>query len=440
MRHWKIFLGLKRPTVRRTHLVSQIDAARSAAWKRTFRMASVVVIGAGPAGLMAAEVLARAGLAVTVFDRMTSVGRKFLLAGRGGLNITHSEDLARFLSRYGDDNPRLCAAIEGFPPAATRAWCNDLGEKTFVGSSGRVFPNTFKSSPLLRAWLRRLTDLGVHFRLRHRWVGWNAAGALMLEASGAAIAVRPLACVLALGGASWPRLGADGSWVGLLAAQGINVVPLQPANCGFLVPWSNPFRGRFAGQPLKRIRLSFHGRTVRGEAMITQQGIEGGAVYALSAALRDAIAVAGGATLEVSLRPELPTAELQRRLKSPRGKQSLATFLRKAAGLSPVAIGLLHEVHPGKLATLDVAALADLIQALPLRLTGTAPIDRAISTAGGVSFAEIDDRFMLRGRPGVFVAGEMLDWEAPTGGYLLQACLATGVSAARGVLQWLEDR
>jgi uncharacterized flavoprotein (TIGR03862 family) len=402
-------------------------------------MTSIAVVGAGPAGLMAADVLARAGLDVTVFDRMTSIGRKFLLAGRGGLNITHSEDLSRFLTRYGEGNSRLCAAIERFPPAATRAWCEELGEKTFVGSSGRVFPNTFKSSPLLRAWLRRLADLGVQFRLRHRWIGWDAAGAPIFETSQATVTAGSQACVLALGGASWPRLGADGSWVGLFAAQGIKVAPLRPANCGFLVPWSDFFRDRFAGQPLKRTALSFHGQMVRGEGMITRLGVEGGAVYALSTALRDAIAKEGEATLHVSLRPDLPTAELQRRLEAPRDKQSLATFLRKTAALSPVAIGLLHEVCPGKLATLDAGALASLIQALPLRLTGTFPIERAISTAGGICFSEIDDRFMLRRRPGTFVAGEMLDWEAPTGGYLLQACLATGVSAARGVLQWLDD-
>ena len=402
-------------------------------------MPSVAVVGAGPAGLMAADVLAHAGLEVTVFDRMGSVGRKFLLAGRGGLNITHSEELPRFLARYADGNPRLCAAIESFPPAATRAWCNDLGQKTFIGSSGRIFPNAFKSSPLLRAWLRRLIDLGVQFKLRHRWIGWDNAGSLKLETPEVLVAVRPQACILALGGASWPRLGADGSWVGLLAAQGIDVTPLRPANCGFLVPWSNLFSNRFAGQPLKRITLSFRGQTVRGEGMITRHGVEGGAIYALSAALRDAIATEGGATLQVSLRPDLASAELRRRLQAPRGKQSLATFLRKAVALSPVAIGLLNEVCAGKLATLDTHALASLIHALPLRLIGTFPIDRAISTAGGVSFAEIDDRFMLRRRSGVFVAGEMLDWEAPTGGYLLQACLATGVSAARGVLQWLEN-
>ena len=349
---------------------------------------TVAVIGAGPAGLMAAEVLARAGFDVTVFDRMASIGRKFLLAGRGGLNITHSEELSRFLSRYGDADPRLSAAIENFPPLATRAWCDDLGQPTFVGSSGRVFPRTFKSSPLLRAWLRRLADLGVQFRLRHRWIGWDASGALLLEAPSGAVTVKPQATILALGGASWPKLGADGSWVQLLGAERISVAPLQPANCGFVVPWSDHFRDRFAGQPLKRIALSFRGRTVRGEGMITRHGIEGGAVYALSAALRDAIAAEGHATLDMSLKPDLPAVDLQRRLETPRNKQSLATYLRKAAALPPVAIGLLHEACPGKLATMDAPTLGRLIQALPLRLTATLPIERAISTAGGVCFSE----------------------------------------------------
>ncbi|HEX3506447.1 MAG TPA: TIGR03862 family flavoprotein [Xanthobacteraceae bacterium] len=403
-------------------------------------MRSVAVIGAGPAGLMGAEVLARAGLEVTIFERMGSVGRKFLLAGRGGLNITHSEELSRFLSRYGEQDSRLRAAIKNFSPSATRAWCDELGQPTFVGSSGRVFPKAFKSSPLLRAWLRRLADMGVQFRLRHRWIGWDASGALMLETSQGIVALKPQACILALGGASWPKLGADGGWVQLLGAQGIGVAPLRPANCGFQVPWSDHFRDRFAGQPLKRLALSFRGRTVRGEGMITRQGIEGGAVYALSAALRDAIAADGHATLEMSLRPDLLAVDLQRRLEMPRGKQSLATYLRKAAALPPVAIGLLHELCPGKLAMMDAPTLGRLIQALPLRLTGTLPIERAISTAGGVRFSELDDCFMLRRHPGTFVAGEMLDWEAPTGGYLLQACLATGVSAAGGALRWLDDQ
>jgi uncharacterized flavoprotein (TIGR03862 family) len=403
-------------------------------------MPSVAVVGGGPAGLMAAEVLARAGLAVTIFDRMSSVGRKFLLAGRGGLNITHSEELPRFLGRYAGINPLLRAAIESFPPAATRAWCNALGQDTFIGSSGRVFPASFKSSPLLRAWLRQLGDRGVQLKLRHRWIGWDDAGALKLETPEGLVTVKSDACILALGGASWPRLGADGSWFEPLSAQGIAVAPLRPANCGFLVPWSDLFGNRFAGQPLKGIALSFGGQTVRGEGMITQRGIEGGAIYALSSALRDAIITDGAATLQISLRPDLAAAELQRRLDAPRGKQSLATFLRKTVALSPVAIGLLNELNAVKLTALDAHALASLIQSLPLRLTGAFPIDRAISTAGGIAFAEIDDQFMLRRRPGVFVAGEMLDWEAPTGGYLLQACLATGASAARGVLQWLEAR
>jgi len=403
-------------------------------------MPSVAVVGGGPAGLMAAEVLARAGLAVTIFDRMSSIGRKFLLAGRGGLNITHSEEMPHFLERYAGTNPLLRVAIESFPPAATRAWCNELGQDTFIGSSGRVFPASFKSSPLLRAWLRQLGDLGVQLKLRHRWVGWDDAGALELETPEGLVTVKSDACILALGGASWPRLGADGSWVEPLSAQGIAIAPLRPANCGFLVPWSDLFGNRFAGQPLKGIALSFGGQTVRGEGMITQRGIEGGAIYALSSALRDAIITDGAATLQISLRPDLAAAELQRRLDAPRGKQSLATFLRKTVALSPVAIGLLNELNAVKLTALDAHALASLIQSLPLRLTGAFPIDRAISTAGGIAFAEIDDQFMLRRRPGVFVAGEMLDWEAPTGGYLLQACLATGASAARGVLQWLEAR
>jgi uncharacterized flavoprotein (TIGR03862 family) len=321
-----------------------------------------------------------------------------------------------------------------------RAWCEGLGQDTFVGSSGRVFPKAFKTSPLLRAWLRRLDDAGVAFKLRHHWVGWDAHGDAMFDTPEARVGVHADAVVLALGGASWPRLGSDGGWVDALANVGIAVASLRPANCGFVANWSNLFRERFEGQPLKRIGLSFGGQSVRGEALITRQGLEGGGIYALAAPLREAIAAAGEAVLHIALRPDLTATELQRRLHAPRPKQSLSTFLRKTVNLSPPAIGLLHEAivsTPGRFVEMDAPDLAALINAVPVRLIGTAPLDRAISTAGGVSFDAIDDAFMLRRRPGVFVAGEMLDWEAPTGGYLLQASFATGVAAARGALTWL---
>ena len=400
----------------------------------------VAVIGAGPAGLMAAEVLAQGGARVTIYERMPSAGRKFLLAGRGGLNLTHSEELSSFLSRYGAAAPRLRAAIEAFPPAAVRAWCEGLGQDTFVGTSGRVFPKAFKTSPLLRAWLRRLAGAGVELKLRHHWIGWDARGETTFDTPQGRVAVHADAFVLALGGASWPRLGADGGWVDALAADGIAVAPLRPANCGFLADWSDVFRDRFEGLPLKRIELTFDGQSVRGEAIITRQGLEGGGIYALSAPLREAIAVSGEAVLHIALRPDLSAAELLRRLEAPRRKQSLSTFLRKTVNLSPPAIGLLHEAiasTPERFAEMDAPGLAGLINAVPVRLVGTAPLDRAISTAGGISFDEVDAALMLRKKPSVFVAGEMLDWEAPTGGYLLQASFATGVAAARGALAWL---
>jgi uncharacterized flavoprotein (TIGR03862 family) len=405
--------------------------------------AKVAVIGAGPAGLMAAEVLAASGVHVTVYDRMPSAGRKFLMAGRGGLNLTHSEDLPAFLGRYGAAAQSLRAAIEAFPPAELRAWCEGLGQETFVGTSGRVFPKSLKASPLLRAWLRRLAAAGVGFAFRHRWIGWDTSGRLQFDAPGGRVSVQADAVVLALGGASWPRLGSDGGWVDALIRAGVAIAPLRPANCGFLANWSDVFRDRFEGQPLKRIELTFRGQRVRGEALITRGGLEGGAVYALSAALREAIAASGEAVLHIALRPDLSAAELQQRLAAPRGKQSLSTFLRKAVNLSPPAIGLLNEAAASaslRLASMDAASLGSLINAVPVRLIGTASIDRAISTAGGISFAALDEHFMLSLRPGTFVAGEMLDWEAPTGGYLLQASFATGAAAARGALGWLAGK
>jgi uncharacterized flavoprotein (TIGR03862 family) len=389
---------------------------------------------------MAAEVLAQGGARVTVYDAMPSAGRKFLMAGRGGLNLTHSEALPQFITRYREAAPKLQAAIEAFPPASLCAWSEALGEPTFVGSSGRVFPKAFKASPLLRAWLRRLDAAGVRFAFRQRWIGWDGEGRSQFQTSEGALAVAADATVLALGGASWPRLGSDGGWTTILADKGVAISPLRPTNCGFTVGWSEIFRTRFEGQPLKGITLSFGPHRARGEAMIASTGIEGGAIYALSAELREAIAANGEAVLQVALRPDVHHGELVERLSGPRGKQSFSNFLRKAAQLSPVAIGLLQEATIGagrSLSAMSAERLAELINAVPVMLTGVAPIARAISSAGGILFDELDADFMIRKLPGVFAAGEMLDWEAPTGGYLLQASFATGAAAGRGALKWL---
>ncbi|WP_244607068.1 TIGR03862 family flavoprotein [Bosea sp. CS1GBMeth4] len=397
----------------------------------------VAVVGAGPAGLIAAERLAEAGHRVAIYERMAAPARKFLLAGRGGLNLTHSEPLEAFLARYGEARSWLEPAIRAFPPQALRDWADGLGARSFVGSSGRIFPKAMKASPLLRAWLARLGRLGVALHTGRLWTGWDESGALRLVTrAGGEETVTPRATLLALGGASWPRLGADGSWVGLLARKGVAIAPLRPANAGFAVAWSPLMRDRFAGLPLKRIALGFDGRRVPGEAMIDAGGIEGGAVYALAGALRDAIARGGGAVLTIDLRPDLTESELAGRLARRRPGETLSNHLRKAAGLSPVAAAVLRETARGPLPA-EPAALARLIKAAPLRLTGMASLARAISTAGGIRADEIDPDFMLKRLPGVFVAGEMMDWEAPTGGYLLQACFATGVAAAEGIGRFL---
>ena len=384
-------------------------------------MQCVAVIGAGPAGLMAAETLAAAGLVVDVYDRMPSPGRKFLLAGRGGLNLTHSEPLPAFLTRY--DTPAVAPAIAAFPPAAMMEWARGLGQDVFTGSSGRVFPVAFKATPLLRAWLRRLDARGVRLHTGARWTGWDDAGALTFDGRAPVYAD---ATVLALGGASWPRLGSDGGWVDALRRAGVAVDPLRPANCGFDHAWSAPFAARWAGHPLHRVRATIGPHSAMGEAMLTAGGIEGGVIYALSSAIRAALDRDGVATLLLDLRPDLDAGTVAQRLGGT--GLSAANALRRA-GLDRAASALVREVGDGP--------LSPRVKALPLRLTGTAPMARAISSAGGVRFDALDPALMLHARPGVFVAGEMLDWDAPTGGYLLQAAFATGRLAASGVIHRL---
>lgn len=400
----------------------------------TQRIENVAVIGGGPAGLMAAEVLSAAGLAVTVYDRMPTLGRKFLMAGRGGLNLTHSEDFETFVTRYGAQAQQLRSLLEAFTPAELIAWAEGLGQETFMGSSGRIFPRALKASPLLRAWLARLTGQGVEFRTRRDWRGWNEAGELIFALDDASVeTARPDATILALGGASWPRLGSNGAWTQALAERGVDLAPFQPANSGFDVAWSEVFRTRFAGHPLKNIALSFGDRTVRGEAMIADYGIEGGAIYALSADLRAAIARDGSAVLQVDLRPDVSRPKLVDRLHKVVSGQSTTNLLRKTASLTPAEINLLREGHGVELPK-DAGALARAIKSTPITLGAVRPIDRAISTAGGVKLASLDEGLMLRALPGVYAVGEMLDWEAPTGGYLLQGAFASGVAAARAVL------
>ncbi|WP_239068562.1 TIGR03862 family flavoprotein [Cellulomonas pakistanensis] len=410
-------------------------------------MRTAGVVGGGPAGLIAAEVLAGAGVAVTVYDRMPSPTRKFLLAGHGGLNITHSEPRDRLLGRYGDAADLLAPMVEAFTPDDLRAWCAGLGEETFVGTSGRVFPRSFRATPLVRAWLARLDDLGVRVERRQRWDGWADDGAtLRLTGVGGAVhgdrrEVAHDVVLFALGGASWPRLGSDGSWVARFAERGVAAAPLRAANVGVRVGWTAGFAERFQGVPLKHVAVSVRGSgrpAVRGDAMVTRTGLEGGPLYATGAAVRAALD-AGGCVLELDLRPDTPAERLADRLARRRPKDSRSTWLQRSVGLDPVAVGLLREAT-GNAVPDDPAAVAALLKAVPVAVPEVMPIEKAISSAGGIRWSEVDDRLMLRALPGTFVAGEMLDWEAPTGGYLLQASFSTGVAAARGMLGWLAGR
>ncbi|MDP2169491.1 MAG: TIGR03862 family flavoprotein [Rhodocyclaceae bacterium] len=427
---------------------------------------NVIIIGGGPAGLMAAEVLAQAGVRVEVYDAMPSVGRKFLMAGKSGLNLTHAEAFATFVSRYGEKRDWVTPWLAAFEPETLRDWARDLGVDTFVGSSGRVFPTDMKAAPLLRAWLHRLRATGVHFHMRHRWLGWDEQGDLRFTTPTGAIKVgaggtaarlpksrpeedaapcggseqseRGGCLILALGGGSWAKLGSDGAWVPLLQARGVVIAPLKPANCGFEIAWSEHFRAKFAGQPVKSVVATFGGERRQGDFVITRHGVEGSLIYALAAPLRDAIASRGSATLQLDLAPGKTLERLISEIAHPRGARSMASHLQSRAGIAGVKAGLLRE-WAARDDYADPARLAAAIKALPLRLDAPRPLDEAISSAGGVMAVSLDDRLMLRALPGVFCAGEMLDWEAPTGGYLLTACFASGQAAGRGAIAWLQS-
>ena len=403
-------------------------------------MPTIVIIGGGPAGLMAAEAAAATSAHVELYDAMPSVGRKFLLAGKGGLNLTHSEPIDLFLSRYGRQRAFTEPAIRSFPPSAVRDWARELGVETFVGTSGRVFPTDLKAAPLLRAWLRRLRQAGVQFHVRHRWRGWDAEGRLRFTTPQGLVHAHADAVVLALGGGSWPHLGSDAAWTQILAEHKVLIAPLKPANCGFDVRWSEHFRTKFAGQPVKTVE--FTAKTVdgmvirqRGECVVTETGVEGGVIYTVSSHVRDAIATEGTASLWLDLAPDRSLQQLTKDLSKPRGKRTLATHLTRCAGVAGVKAGLLREVV-SKEVLADSTRLASAIKSISLTLMAPRPLAEAISTAGGVSFEALDNRLMLRARSGVFCAGEMLDWEAPTGGYLLTGCMATGQLAGTAAAAW----
>ena len=397
------------------------------------------VIGGGPAGLMAAETLLARGVGVDIYDSMPSLGRKFLMAGKSGLNLTHGEELERFLERYGEARDILEPAIRAFGPTEIKEWAAALGIETFAGSSGRIFPTDFKAAPLLRRWLHRLRADGAVIHVRHRWTGWETDGRLLFGTPDGAVSVFADATVLALGGGSWPQLGSTAAWVPILEAAGIAVAPLRPANSGFDVVWSDHFREKYAGAPVKSVALTFEGRRVPGEFVITDEGIESGAVYAHAAALRDTIARTGEAVLSLDLTPDRSAERLAQALARPRGSRSMANHIRKVTGLDGAKAGLLRECTQKDVFS-DPARLAQAIKALPLRLIAPRPLAEAISSAGGVAFSALDARFILTARPGTFCAGEMLDWEAPTGGYLFTACFATGRAAGAGAADWLESR
>ncbi|HEX5391804.1 MAG TPA: TIGR03862 family flavoprotein [Rhodocyclaceae bacterium] len=404
----------------------------------------IAIIGGGPAGLMAAEVLAAAGYRVDVFEAMPSLGRKFLMAGKGGMNITHSEETGAFLSRYGDRRPWLEPMLARFGAEALREWIHGLGIETFIGTSGRVFPREMKAAPLLRAWLHRLREAGVRFHVRHRWLGWDAEGALRFSTPDGESQVRSAATVLALGGGSWAKLGSDGAWVPLLRDQQVSVAPLKPSNCGFDVGWTPYFRERFAGQPVKSLAAScvdakgvIHQR--RGECLVSASGIEGGLIYALSAPLRNVIEASGHAVLHLDLLPDRTLEQVQAETCRSRGSRSLSSHLQSRLGITGVKAGLLRECL-SKDEMNDPLRLAAALKALPLALVRPRPLDEAISTAGGVEQQALGDTLMLKNKAGVFCAGEMLDWEAPTGGYLLTACFATGRAAGEGVARWLKTQ
>jgi hypothetical protein len=399
----------------------------------------VTIIGGGPAGLMAAEILSQAGLRVDVYDGMPSVGRKFLLAGVGGMNITHSEAYPAFLSRYAERAPQMSPLLRAFGAQALCEWIHGLGIDTFVGTSGRVFPTDMKAAPLLRAWLKRLRDHGVVIHTRHRWLGWSADGGLLIHSPDGEKTIHSDAVLLALGGGSWSRLGSDGTWLKRLEAKGVPCAPLQPSNCGFEVSaWSELMVSKFAGAPLKNVAIGLGDDKPRlGECVITASGIEGSLIYALSAPIREAINRNGAATVHIDLLPSKPLDKVLAALAKSRGSRSMSKHLHSQLGLDGVKAALLRELAPAEHFN-DPAQLAVDIKALPLSLVKTRPMDEAISTAGGVPFEALDERLMLKQLPGVFCAGEMLDWEAPTGGYLLTGCFASGRAAGRGMLEWLK--